>query len=305
MAALLRADRLLHVLLRGDHVQPDRGRRQHEEVRRLHPGHPGRPADRGVPRLRPVPHHRCRARSTSALIALIPLIALGAVQRQPELPVRRHRDPDHRRRRPRDGEADREPAPAAQLRGLPPLVRLVLVGPPGAGQGHPGAVHRLALRASRRSRPATSSGPTSARAPTLGLEAKKYMDAGDLVPDEVTIGMVRDRLAERRRRRRASCSTASRATCRRPRCSTRCSPSTDAALDVVLELVVDDDEVVRRLSGPADLPQLRPRLAPRLRPAAERRRLRPRAAASCSSATTTARRPSGTGSRSTPSRPRR
>ena len=77
MVAVLRPDRLLHVLLRGDHVQPDRGRRQHEEVRRLHPGHPGRPADRRVPRLRPLPDHRCPARSTSALIALIPLIALG------------------------------------------------------------------------------------------------------------------------------------------------------------------------------------------------------------------------------------
>ena len=99
-------------------------------------------------------------------VALIPLIALGLVRRQPELPVRRHRDPDHRRRRAGDGEADREPAAAAQLRGLPPLVRLVLVGPPGRRQGDPGAVHRLALRRSRRSRPATSSGPTSARAPT-------------------------------------------------------------------------------------------------------------------------------------------
>ena len=58
-----------------------------------------------------------------------------ALRCQPELPVRRHRDPDHRGRRPGDREADREPAPAAQLRGLPPLVRLVLVGPPGAGKG--------------------------------------------------------------------------------------------------------------------------------------------------------------------------
>ena len=60
MLPVLRPDRLLHVLLRGDHLQPDRGRRQHEEVRRLHPGHPGRPADGRVPRLRAVPHHRCR-----------------------------------------------------------------------------------------------------------------------------------------------------------------------------------------------------------------------------------------------------
>ena len=54
------------LLLRRDHVQPGRGRRQHEEVRRLHPRHPGGQADRGVPRLRAHPHHAARARSTSA-----------------------------------------------------------------------------------------------------------------------------------------------------------------------------------------------------------------------------------------------
>ena len=55
--AVLRDDHLLHVLLRRDHVQPRRSRRQHEEVRRLHPGHPGRPADAGLPRVRAQPHH--------------------------------------------------------------------------------------------------------------------------------------------------------------------------------------------------------------------------------------------------------
>ena len=64
--AVLRPHRLLHLLLRRDHVQPSGDRRQHEEVRRLHPRDPGGQADRGVPQLRPVPHHACRARSTSA-----------------------------------------------------------------------------------------------------------------------------------------------------------------------------------------------------------------------------------------------
>ena len=57
---VLPADRVLHVLLRVDHLQPRRGRRQHEEVRRLHPGHPGRPSDAGVPGLRAEPHHGSR-----------------------------------------------------------------------------------------------------------------------------------------------------------------------------------------------------------------------------------------------------
>ena len=70
-----------------------------------------------------------------------------------------------------------------------------LVCPPGAGKGpRPSSSPRTSL--CRRSRPATSSGPTSPRARPLGVEAKRYMDAGELVPDEVTINMVRDRLAE-------------------------------------------------------------------------------------------------------------
>ena len=60
--------------------------------------------------------------------------------------------------------------------------------------------------------------------------------------------MVTDRLP-RTTRARASCSTASRARCTRPRSSTSMLADQGTALDVVLELVVDDDEVVRRLSG--------------------------------------------------------
>ena len=44
MLVVLPADHLLHLLLRRDHVQPGRGRRQHEAVRRLHPRHPRRAA---------------------------------------------------------------------------------------------------------------------------------------------------------------------------------------------------------------------------------------------------------------------
>ena len=47
------------------------------------------------------------------VIALIPMIALALVGRQPELPVRRHQHPHRRGRRAGHGEADREPTPAA------------------------------------------------------------------------------------------------------------------------------------------------------------------------------------------------
>ena len=74
-------------------------------------------------------------------------------------------------------------------------MRLILMGPPGAGKGTQAKVvaERLAV-------PAISTGDifranVSAGTP-LGVEAKRFMDAGDYVPDEVTNGMVRDRLAE-------------------------------------------------------------------------------------------------------------
>ncbi|MGH3585214.1 MAG: nucleoside monophosphate kinase, partial [Pseudonocardia sp.] len=76
-------------------------------------------------------------------------------------------------------------------------MRLVLVGPPGAGKGTQAV--RLAERLEV---PHISTGDLfranlqpGAETP-LGLEAKRYMDAGDLVPDSVTVAMVRERLAE-------------------------------------------------------------------------------------------------------------
>lgn len=71
-------------------------------------------------------------------------------------------------------------------------MRLVLVGPPGAGKGT--QAERMAERLGV---PHISTGDlfraNLKQETQLGLEAKKYMDAGDLVPDEVTVAMVRDR----------------------------------------------------------------------------------------------------------------
>ena len=77
-------------------------------------------ADRGLPVLRPFPHHLPRCDVPGARGAH-PADRAGPHQRQPELPLRRHLDPDHGRRRPRHGEADREPAAAAQLRRIPAM----------------------------------------------------------------------------------------------------------------------------------------------------------------------------------------
>ena len=74
-------------------------------------------------------------------------------------------------------------------------MRLVLVGPPGAGKGT--QAERMAARLGV---PHISTGDLfranlQERTP-LGVEAQKYMDAGELVPDEVTVAMVRARFAQ-------------------------------------------------------------------------------------------------------------
>jgi adenylate kinase len=126
-------------------------------------------------------------------------------------------------------------------------VRLVLVGPPGAGKGT-----QAAFIASARSIPKISTGDifrANVREGTeLGIQAKQYMDAGDLVPDEITIGMVRNRLAEDDAVKGFLLDGFPRNV---PQAEVLGGmlDAMGTALDVVLELVVDDDEVVRRLSG--------------------------------------------------------
>ncbi|MFC1409117.1 adenylate kinase [Streptacidiphilus sp. N1-12] len=74
-------------------------------------------------------------------------------------------------------------------------MRIVLVGPPGAGKGT-----QATLLAKTLSIPHVSTGDlfraNISQGTELGLAAKAIMDSGKLVPDEVTIGMAKDRLAE-------------------------------------------------------------------------------------------------------------
>jgi adenylate kinase len=126
-------------------------------------------------------------------------------------------------------------------------VRIVLVGPPGAGKGT-----QAQFISSHLSIPKISTGDifraNVSQGTPLGQEAKKYMDAGDLVPDEVTIAMVKDRLADDDAQDGFLLDGFPR-NVRQAEVLDEMLDGMDVRLDVVLELVVDDDEVVRRLSG--------------------------------------------------------
>ena len=244
---VLRADRVLHVLLCGDHVQPEEVADNMKKYGGFVPGiRAGKPTEDYLAYV--------LSRITFPGSIYLGLVALDAAdrvrrgQRQPELPVRRHLAADHGRRRSRHRETDREPAAAAALRRIPALMRLVLVGAPGAGKGT-----QAKFIAQHFSIPAISTGDifranlaakTDARHRGQALHGRRR--PGPRRGDD------RDRARPARPGRRgqtASCSTASRARCRRPRRSTTMLDDLGTPLDVVLELQVDDDEVVRRLSG--------------------------------------------------------
>ena len=74
-------------------------------------------------------------------------------------------------------------------------MRIVLVGPPGAGKGT-----QAAFLAKNLAIPHISTGDlfraNISQGTDLGKAAKAYMDAGNLVPDEVTIGMAKDRMEQ-------------------------------------------------------------------------------------------------------------
>ncbi|WP_030176095.1 adenylate kinase [Spirillospora albida] len=126
-------------------------------------------------------------------------------------------------------------------------MRIVLVGPPGAGKGT-----QAQFIASHLSIPKISTGDifraNVSGGTELGRLAKQYMDRGELVPDEVTIAMVRDRLGEDDAQDGFLLDGFPRNV---PQAETLKKILTEwsLGLDMVLELVVDEDEVVRRLSG--------------------------------------------------------
>lgn len=122
-------------------------------------------------------------------------------------------------------------------------MRLILIGPPGAGKGTQAAFikERFAI-------PQISTGDmlrAAVKAGTpLGLKAKSVMESGALVSDDIILGLMEERLAQ-------------------PDCKNgflldgfpRTIPQAEALkktgipIDFVLEISVPDDEIVRRISG--------------------------------------------------------
>jgi adenylate kinase len=73
------------------------------------------------------------------------------------------------------------------------MLNIVLFGPPGAGKGTQAANLIEKYKLVHLSTGDILRGELAAKSP-LGLEARKYMDKGELVPDEVVIGMIEKKL---------------------------------------------------------------------------------------------------------------
>lgn len=124
-------------------------------------------------------------------------------------------------------------------------MRLVIMGPPGAGKGTQAAVIAAMLGVPHISTGDIFRANVSQGTP-LGVEAKKYMDAGEYVPDGVTNAMVRDRLTHNDCRPGFLLDGYPRTVEQVGELNAMLS-SASQHLDAVLELTVDMDEVVGRL----------------------------------------------------------
>jgi len=126
-------------------------------------------------------------------------------------------------------------------------MRLVLLGPPGSGKGT--QAQRLVERYKI---PQISTGDIFRQAvrdqTELGKKAKEYMDRGELVPDEVVVGMVEERLGQSDCKNGFILDGFPR-TIAQAEALDKLLAGKGEKLDAVLEISVPDEEVVKRLSG--------------------------------------------------------
>ncbi len=122
-------------------------------------------------------------------------------------------------------------------------MRLILLGPPGAGKGTQANFIKEKFGIPQISTGDMLRAAVKAGTP-LGLEAKKIMDAGGLVRDDIIIGLVKDRLKE--------------PDCQKgymfdgfPRTIPQAEAMKEAGvpIDYVIEIDVPDEEIIKRISG--------------------------------------------------------
>lgn len=126
-------------------------------------------------------------------------------------------------------------------------MRLVLLGAPGAGKGSQAVILSEKLHV-----PHISTGDifrnNIKRATPLGLMVKKYIDSGALVPDEVTIGIVKDRIQQDDTRNGFILDGFPR-TISQAESLDGILKDMREKLDYVLNLLVPDEIIIKRLSG--------------------------------------------------------
>ncbi|WP_338896536.1 adenylate kinase [Streptomyces sp. TG1A-60] len=126
-------------------------------------------------------------------------------------------------------------------------MRIVLVGPPGAGKGT-----QAAFLASNLSIPHISTGDlfraNISKQTELGKLAKSYMDRGELVPDEVTIAMAKDRMEQPDAEHGFLLDGFPRNVSQAESLDVTLQDES-MNLDAVLDLEVPEEEVVKRIAG--------------------------------------------------------
>jgi len=124
---------------------------------------------------------------------------------------------------------------------------LILLGPPGAGKGTQASRIVAEYRIPHISTGDILRGAVKNQT-QMGLEAKKYMDAGELVPDSVVIGIVKDRLQEPDTANGFLMDGFPR-TIPQAEALDEALEQLDRAVTKVLALLVDEEELILRLTG--------------------------------------------------------
>jgi adenylate kinase len=131
-------------------------------------------------------------------------------------------------------------------------MRLILLGPPGAGKGTQAKMLKEKFRI-----PQISTGDILRQAvkenTDLGNQAKSFMDAGHLVPDDVVVGLIKERIKQ------ADCENGfildgfPRTMIQAEKLSETLTEM-NLVIDTVVDLEVDADEVISRLAGRSTCP---------------------------------------------------